>query len=89
MSGGFFDYRQHCLADDAERLDDWIEQRSEDLSHQTVLRLNMLSRQLAKTAQLMRLADLLLCCDIGEETFNARWVEDVEVESVGASAKVI
>ena len=44
----------------------------------------MLSRQLAKTAQLMRVADLLLCCDIGEETFNDRWVEDVEVKDVGA-----
>ena len=84
MSGGYFDYRQHNLTDDAERLDGWIKEHGKDFSPQTVLRLNRLSRHLAKTAQLMRVADLLLCCDIGEETFNERWVEDVEVDDVGA-----
>ena len=86
MSGGHFGYQQYRLHDMAEMIDELIAGNGQpdtfgharSYSPETIAKFKLASETLEKAGAMAQRIDWLVSGDDGEETFHARWAEEVE-----------
>jgi hypothetical protein len=89
MSGGHFDYQQYRLHDIASMIDELIAGNEQpdcfgyarNYSPETIAKFKLASEALERAGAMAQRIDWLVSGDDGEETFHARWKEEVDDES--------
>jgi len=89
MSGGHFDYQQYRLHDIAHMIDELVRGNGvtndfnycRNYSAETIAKFKLTSETLRKAAAMAQRVDWLVSGDDSEETFHARWKEEVGDES--------
>jgi len=88
MSGGYFDYNQHKINDIAEGITSLIESNDstekdewgEDIGHHypehIIAKFKETKAMCERLAHRVHSVDLLVCGDIGEDSFEERWSDD-------------
>ena len=92
MSGGHFDYQQYRLNDIAEMIDELAtsnydetidefgNKRGRFYKTETILRFIEARDALQRAGKMVQRIDWLVSGDDGEESFHARWAEEVDDE---------
>ena len=86
MSGGHFDYQQYRLHDIAVMIDELVASNNEpgafgyarNYSEDTIKKFKAASATLELAGAMAQRIDWLVSGDDSEETFTARWAEEVE-----------
>ena len=86
MSGGHFDYQQYMLHDIAVMIDELVASNNEpdtfgyarNYSEDTIKKFKSASATLELAGAMAQRIDWLVSGDDSEDTFNARWKEEVE-----------
>ena len=88
MSGGHFEYQQYRLHDIAEMIDELVASNgvpdsfgyARNYSPETIEKFKLASKALDRTGAMAQRIDWLVSGDDSEETFHARWAEEVDDE---------
>jgi hypothetical protein len=86
MSGGHFDYQQYRLHDIATMIDELIAGNNipntfgsaRNYSPETIAKFKLAANTLEEAAAIAQRVDWLVSGDDSEETFHARWKEEVD-----------
>ena len=86
MSGGHFDYQQYRLYDIAHMIDELIAGNNipntfghaRNYSAETIAKFKLAAETLRRASAMAGRVDWLVSGDDSEETFHARWVEEVD-----------
>lgn len=88
MSGGHFEYQQYRLHDIAEMIDELVASNgvpnefgyAREYSAETIEKFKLASATLERAGAMAQRIDWLVSGDDSEETFHARWAEEVDDE---------
>ncbi len=76
MSGGHFNYGQFNIESVADEIDLLID-ANEIYSDETIEKFRLAEKAVRQAAIMVKRIDWLVCDDDGEDTFHARWKEDM------------
>lgn len=76
MSGGHFNYGQFNIESIADEIDSLIDANT-IYSDETIEKFRLAEKTLRQAAIMVNRIDWLVCDDDGEDTFHARWKEDM------------
>jgi hypothetical protein len=77
MSGGNFHYLQHNIDDASVEIEQKIKDYSKTCDEETLARLKIAADTLFLAGQMLHIVDRFISGDIGDETFAARWTQEI------------
>lgn len=86
MSGGYFEYQQYRFHDIAEMIDELVASNgvpngfgyARTYSPETIAKFKLASETIGRAGAMAQCIDWLESGDDSEETFHARWAEEVD-----------
>lgn len=76
MSGGHFNYGQFNIEGLADEIESLIDANT-NYSDETIEKFRLAEKAVRQAAIMVKRIDWLVCDDDGEDTFHARWKEDM------------